>query len=454
MIIIGGMMAEILPFRGYRYALDKVRALDDVIADPYDKIDDELQEFYYERSPHNIVRIIKGKTYPNDTADNNQYVRAAGFLDAWIRDGIFRRDQSPCIYIYDQEYVVPETGITKIRKGFIALFRLMSYEEGGVKPHERTLAGPKADRLNLMRATKAQFGQIFMLYPDPDNAVNGLLDEARAAGGPLVAKDRFSDLHKLWPVNDPRIIAELGKLMLDKQVFIADGHHRYETALAFRDEMRGKVHQTDDTETIENRMVTFVSFDDPGLLILPTHRLVSDVQGFDAAALIENLKQFFELEVLPFSDESSRETAQRKTMEILHRDSARDHVFGILLAGQNQFLLARLRDESSLDGMLHSVECDEYRRLDVVILSTLILEKMLGITKEDLTRERKVQYLRDVGDGVKSVISGKAQALFVLNPTKPSQVRDVASAGARMPQKSTDFYPKLVTGLVLNKLTL
>ncbi len=447
-------MAEILPFRGYRYSPDKVRALDDVIADPYDKIDDELQEFYYEKSPHNIVRIIKGKTYPNDTKDNNQYVRAAGFLDAWIREGILQRDQSPCIYIYDQEYVVPGAGTTKTRRGFVALFRLMSYEEGGVKPHEQTLAGPKADRLNLMRATRAQFGQIFMLYPDPENLVNNLLDEGRAARQPLVAKDRFSDLHKVWPISDPNTIGELQRLMLDKQVFIADGHHRYETALAFRDEMRGKISHTDDFETIESRMITFVSFDDPGLLVLPTHRLVSDVQGFDAMALIENLKQFFELESLPFSDESSRETAQHKTMEILHRTSPRDHVFGVLLAGQNQFLVARLKDESCLDEMLSGAGSDEFRRLDVVILSTLILERMLGITKEDLTRERNVQYLRDVGEGVKSVIGGEGQAFFLLNPTKTRQVRNVASAGVRMPQKSTDFYPKLVTGLVLNKLTL
>ncbi|HUT04429.1 MAG TPA: DUF1015 domain-containing protein [bacterium] len=447
-------MAEILPFRGYRYSPDKVRALDDVIADPYDKIDDELREFYYEKSPHNIVRIIKGKTYPKDTKDNNQYVRAAGFLDAWIREGILQRDQSPCIYIYDQEYVVPGAGTTRTRKGFVALFRLMSYEEGGVKPHEQTLAGPKADRLNLMRATRAQFGQIFMLYPDPDNLVNNLLDEGRSARQPLVAKDRFSDLHKVWPVSDPSMIGELQKLMLDKQVFIADGHHRYETALAFRDEMRGKVSQTDDFETIESRMITFVSFDDPGLLVLPTHRLVSDVKSFDAMALIENLKQFFELESLPFSDASSRETAQRKTMEILHRASPKGHVFGVLLAGQKQFLVARLKDESWLDEMLAGAGSEEFRRLDVVILSTLILERMLGITKEDLTSERNVQYLRDVGEGVKSIIGGEGQALFVLNPTKARQVRNVASAGVRMPQKSTDFYPKLVTGLVLNKLTL
>jgi len=447
-------MAQIFPFKGYRYDVEKVKSLDEVISDPYDKIGDDLQELYYEKNPHNVVRIIKGKTYPNDTEANNQYTRAAGFLDSWVSDGILARDQTPCIYVCDQEYGVPGVDGAKTRKGFVALLRLMSYEEGGVKPHERTLAGPKADRLNLMRATKAQFGQIFMLYPDPDNLVNKLLDEARAARQPIAARDRFDDQHKMWPVSDPRIIGDLQELMLDKQVFIADGHHRYETALAFRDEMRGKVPRTDDFETIENRMITFVSFDDPGLLVLPTHRLVRHVMDFDPESLVESLKQIFELEMLPFSDEASRKDALEKTTETMSRASENDHVIGMILAGRKQFIVARLKDETILDKMITGAECEDFKRLDVVILHTLILENLLGITKEDLAHERNVEYLRDAGAGVDSVLEDDAQALFILNPTKTWQVRNVASAGVRMPQKSTDFYPKLVTGLVLNKLGL
>jgi len=447
-------MAQVFPFRGYRYDIEKVKSLDKVICDPYDKIDDDLQEFYYERDRFNIVRITKGKTYPNDTGTNNQYTRGAGFLDSWTSQGIFKRDQTPSIYVYDQEYIVPGVGGAKTRKGFVALLRLMSYEEGGVKPHERTLAGPKADRLNLMRATKAQFGQVFMLYPDPDNSVNNLLDEARAALQPIVATDRFGDLHKVWPVSEPSTIADLQRLMLDKQVFIADGHHRYETALAYRDEMRGKVPHTDDFETIENRMITFVSFEDPGLLVLPTHRLVRNVKGFDPEALLRRLRELFDLEKLPFSDEASREDALQKTTKIMKSAPENDHLIGMVLAGQNQFIVARLKDEAILDKMITEVQCEEFKRLDVVILHTLILENMLGVTKEDLTHERNVEYLRDAGPGVDSVVNGKAQALFLLNPTRTGQVRNVASAGVRMPQKSTDFYPKLVTGLVFNKLVL
>ena len=447
-------MAQVFPFRGYRYDVEKVKSLDKVICDPYDKIDDDLQEFYYERDRFNIVRITKGKTYPNDTETNNQYTRAAGFLHSWTSQGILKRDQTPSIYVYDQEYIVPGVGGAKTRKGFVVLLRLMSYEEGGVKPHERTLAGPKADRLNLMRATKAQFGQVFMLYPDPDNSVNNLLDEARAARQPIVATDRFGDLHKVWPVSEPRTICDLQRLMLDKQVFIADGHHRYETALAYRDEMRGKVPHTDDFESIENRMITFVSFEDPGLLVLPTHRLVRHVKGFDPEALLGRLRELFELEKLPFSDEASREDALQETTKIMKSAPENDHLIGMVLAGQNQFIVARLRDEATLDKMITEVGCEDFKRLDVVILHTLILENMLGVTKEDLTHERNVEYLRDASTGVDSVLKGKAQALFLLNPTRTWQVRNVASAGVRMPQKSTDFYPKLVTGLVLNKLVL
>ncbi len=447
-------MAQIFPFRGYRYNIRRVRSLDDVVSDPYDKIGHDLQEFYHEKSPHNIVRIIKGKTHPHDLETDNQYTRAADFLDSWTREGILKRDDAPCIYVYDQEYVIPGQGGVKTRKGFVALFRLMSYEEGGVKPHEQTLAGPKADRLNLMRATKAQFGQIFMLYPDPDGLVNTLLDEARAAQRPIVARDRFNDSHKVWPVSDPRIICNLQELMLEKQVFIADGHHRYETALAYRDEMRGKVPLTDDFETIENRMITFVSFDDPGLLVLPTHRLVRNVKNFDASALVGSLQELFELEILPFSDNASQEAALARMTEAMNSASEDSHVIGMILAGQKQFIVARLKDEAILDKMIIEVECEDFKRLDVVILHTIILEHTLGITREDLTQERNVEYLRDAGPGVASVLEGDAQALFLLNPTKTWQVRNVASAGVRMPQKSTDFYPKLVTGLVLNKLNL
>jgi len=447
-------MAKIFPFRGYRYDVEKVKSLDEVISDPYDKIGDDLQEFYYEKNPQNIVRMIKGKTYPNDTDTNNQYTRGAGFLKSWISDGILKRDETPCIYVCDQEYIVPGVGGTRTRKGFVALLRLMSYEEGGVKPHERTLAGPKADRLKLMRATKTQFGQIFMLYPDPDNAVNALLDEARDARQPIVARDRFNDQHKVWPVSDPRIIGDLRRLMQDKQVFIADGHHRYETALAFRDEMRGKVPPTDDFETIENRMITFVSFDDPGLLVLPTHRLIRHVRDFDPDALVENLGRLFELEMLPFSDEASRKESLGKTTEAMSRAAENDHVIGMILAGQKQFIVARLRDDATLDKMIPDVESEDFKRLDVVVLHTLILENLLGITKEDMAHERNIEYLRDAGPGVDSVLKADAQAFFILNPTKTWQVRNVASAGVRMPQKSTDFYPKLVTGLVLNKLGL
>ncbi|MBN1592155.1 MAG: DUF1015 domain-containing protein [Candidatus Coatesbacteria bacterium] len=445
-------MAHIFPFRGFRYDVGRVGSLDNVVSDPYDKIGPDLQEYYHEKDPHNIVRIIKGRTYPNDVATDNQYTRASDYLNTWIGEGVLKRDAAPCIYVYDQEYVVPGEGYTKTRKGFVALFRLLSYEEGGVKPHERTLAGPKADRLNLMRATRAQFGQIFMLYPDPEGSVNTLLDQARAARSPEIAKDRFNDSHKIWAVTDANIISNLQNLMLDKQVFIADGHHRYETALAYRDEMRGKVAPTSDFESIENRMITFVSFDDPGLLVLPTHRLVRNVKEFDPTAVMHSLKDLFELEVFPFSN--SRETAQKKMLEIMHSAPESSHLVGMVLAGQNQFVLAKLKDESKLDNLITESDCEAFKRLDVVILHTLILENMLGITKEDLTEERNVEYLREVEPGVDAVQKGDAQAFFLLNPTKTWQVRDVASAGIRMPQKSTDFYPKLVTGLVLNKLSI
>lgn len=447
-------MVHVFPFRGYRYNTEQVGVLGNVIADPYDKIDDELQEMYYEKHPRNIVRIIKGKTYPHDDQKDNQYTRAAGFLESWIGEGVLRRDETPSIYIYDQEYVVPGLGETKTRRGFVALCRLMSYEEGGVKPHERTLAGPKADRLNLMRATKAQFGQIFVLYPDPDQDVAKLLDRWRSANPPVVGKDRFSDSHKVWPIGDPETIKSLQQIMLSKQLFIADGHHRYETALAYRDEMRGKVKPTSDTETIENRMLTFVSFEDPGLLVLPTHRLVKNVKGFDPARLVESMSEFFTIESFEFTDDRSMKAAQQKMEGLLKSQSESAHVFGLLLAGQKRLMVAKLKDEGIMDRIAQEEPSEGFRRLDVVILHSLILEKLLGITKDDLTHERNVEYVREIPIGISAVMRGDYQAFFMVNPTKTWQVRNVASEGVRMPQKSTDFYPKLVTGMVLNKLSI
>ncbi|MCD6328458.1 DUF1015 domain-containing protein [bacterium] len=448
-------MAQIFPFRGYRYNEPKAGCLDDLVSDPYDKINGELQDMYYEKSPNNIVRIIKGKTYPNDTSDDNQYTRAAGFLKTWVDEGILHRDPEPSIYVYDQEYAVPgKPGDVRTRKGFVASCRLMSYEEGGVKPHERTLAGPKADRLRLMRATKAQFGQIFMLYPDPEHLVDNLLDEARAEIAPVIAKDRFQDNHKLYRVSNPQMVRALQDIMLKKQLFIADGHHRYETALAYRDEMRGKVSQTDDYETIENRMITFVSFDDPGLLVLPTHRLIKNLSGFVPEALIKGMEEFFELEMFAFSDETSRKGALQSVSESLKENAETGHVIGILLHGQDQFLTAKLKNTSLLDRIVKDETNEDFKRLDVVMLHSIVLEHLLKITKEDLAQERNVEYVRSMEAGVDAMAAGGYQAFFMLNPTKTVEVKNVAAAGIRMPQKSTDFYPKLVTGLVLNKLSL
>ena len=446
-------MVQIFPFRGYRYELSKVGSLDDVVSDPYDKIDDELQEYYYRKSPYNIVRIIKGKKYPGNDVKNNQYTRAAGYLMEWIESGVLRRDSKPAIYLYDQEYAVPGDG-RLTRKGFVALCRLQSYEEGGVRPHERTLAGPKADRLNLMRATKAQFGQVFVLYSDPDRTIERLLDPFRSSDPAMVARDRFSDKHKMWVVQEPEVIAALKREMLDKQIFIADGHHRYETAVAFRDEMRGKVPPTDDYESIENRMLTFVSFEDEGLLILPTHRLVKNISSFDVGQFEQKLGEFFQIQKLPFSDDASRQAAQSRMCQMLEENAETSHIFGALAADKSEFWVLVLKDEETVDRFVGPQESEDYKRLDVVILHSIVLEGILGITKEDLKHERNVEYIRELDEGVKGVLSGEYQLIFVLNPTKVWQVRNVASAGQRMPQKSTDFYPKLLTGLVINKLSL
>jgi len=435
-------MAFVYPFRGYRYNPEKVPDTGLVFAEPYDKITPELQEIYYRRHPHHIVRFSKGATTPQDTPADNQYTRARSFFDRCVAERVLVRDEREALYVYAQEYSFAG-GPVKTRRGFIALGGLEEFKKGGVMPHERTLAGPKADRLNLMRATAVQSGLIFMLYSDPEGAVAGAL--ARKTGGPpdVEARDDDGVVHRVWVVTDPAVHREVQSLMEAKSLFIADGHHRYETALNYRREMREKgVRCLPGNENFDSHIMAFVAMEDPGLTVLPTHRLLHHLPPDELAAFPARLARLFTLERCGGLDEL---LAGMKT------DRPGDHRFGLYLG--KTFTVLRLNDEAAVAESMPADASADWKRLDVSIIHA-VLETLLGIDKRKLEEEAHVSYERYADAAVRAVDTGAFQAAVFLNPTRAEEVARVAGNGERMPQKSTDFYPKLYTGLVLNALNL
>ncbi len=432
-------MANIFPFQALRYDSAKVSPAK-VVTQPYDKITPEMQASYYSASPYNLVRVILGRQEANDNDDNNVYTRAASNFQEWRTQNILLPEAEPSIYLYTQTFKVPgdNSGTSVERRGFIALGQLEDYENGVVFRHEQTLSKPKADRLNLLRATQSHFGQIFMLYSDPTDAVATAL---RQSGAPDVElKDEFKVTHRLWKVSDPGVIAVVQGLMADKKLIIADGHHRYETALTYRNERRLS-DNGDAGAAYERVMMTFVNMDSPGLLVLPTHRVVHGLENFSASDMIAKLGKYFEVEEIG-------PTATIETIMKSLRESGKKTTALLAITATGGFLLrARPAQESeALSGF-----SERQRVLDVVQLHKLVLEETLGLSEEDIRNQAHLKYLRDIRDAFNEVRNG-ANVAFIMNPVRMEQVRDVAFAGEVLPQKSTDFYPKLLTGLTIYSL--
>jgi uncharacterized protein (DUF1015 family) len=430
-------VADIAPFRGVRYNRERFDTLDVTAAQPYDKITDELREKYYAASQYNIARIIKGRTSDSDTPTDNQYTRARDYYREWLESGILVRDKKPCLYAYNQTFTTPDQ-VAHTRRGCIAALRLTDFVEGVVLPHERTLSGPKVDRLNLTRACGAHFGQIFILYPDPGGRVAS--EVARhAIGEPAISvKDGYGFHHAVWPIGDPDGVGAIVQGMADKTLFIADGHHRYETALGYRDEMRAARPTDGPNAAYGYCMVTLISMSDPGLLILPTHRLMHSITSVDAGGLIERAREFFDISAAPDPGTMLAQMA---------RAGGSRPVFG-LYDGEGFHLLA-LRDASVMDRLAEPGRAPEWKMLDVTILHTLLIEHILGLSKESVARQENIRYIREATECVDAIRQGSAQFAFFMNPTRIEQVRAIAEKGERMPQKSTDFYPKLLSGLVI-----
>jgi uncharacterized protein (DUF1015 family) len=408
-------LARIYPFQPYRYAA-KAGAIEDLVTQPYDKISPAMQARYLALSPFNLVRLILGERFPADSERENVYTRSAATLNTWIAQGILERESEPSLYAYYQRFTVPDTGQTLERKGFIGLGALEEYSAGVVHRHEQTLSGPKKDRLELVRHTRAQFELLFLLYPDPDLTIDKILDSAVASAQGAVISDEYGAVHRLWRISDPAAVRAIQESMADKKLLIADGHHRYETALAFRNENPSLA----DAASVP---MTFVNMHSPGLEILATHRVVRGLTGFDPANLLEKVP--------------TRRLASLDELRQIFRVPAPAKIrIGIALR----------------TGEIHLYERDRQPgELDVNVLHQYLLGSLLGISEEAVRDEKHIEYVRGL-DAAYAKVRQDADAAFLLEPTSMEQVAGVAFSGGVMPQKSTDFYPKLLSGLTIHKL--
>jgi uncharacterized protein (DUF1015 family) len=435
-------MARIFPFRGLRYNRDKVK-LPEVVTQPYDKITPAMQDRYYAASRYNLVHIILGKPQASDNERESVYTRAAASEEQWIAEGILAPDAEPSIYLYTQTFHAPgdSSGAVRERRGFIALGQVEDYDQQVVFRHEQTLSKPKADRLNLLRATQTHFGQIFMLYTDPAAEIDATLRLATANIPPTVeVQDEYGVLHRLWKVWEPDVVHKVQRMMADKKLIIADGHHRYETALNYRNEMR-KPANADLSDPYERVMMTFVNMNASGLVILPTHRVVFGLENFSIFEMVAKLQANFEVEDMGPLNEIDA------TLEKL-RQAGKDETALLAATSHGGFLL---RSRADLQWSGASSLSERQRALDVVKLHKLVLEGALGLSEEDIRDQKHLRYVRDAREAVDQVQQG-ANVAFLMNPVRMEQVRDIAFGGEVLPQKSTDFYPKLLSGLVAYSL--
>ena len=413
-------MAQITPFQPYRYS-PKAGNLQDLVTQPYDKISPKMQKDYLSQSPHNLVRVILGPRADDDDEVNNVYTRASKFFEDWIASGILQKEAEPSIYGYSQEFQVPDSGETLSRKGFIALGAVEDYGAGVVHRHEQTLSGPKKDRRQVLEHTKAHFGQIFMIYPDPGGRVDALIEGALSAEPTATVTDEYGVLHSLYKISDPDVISAVTREMADKKLIIADGHHRYETALAYRKD-------NPESKDAERVMMTFVNMHSRGLRILATHRVLKGLNEFNLEAFLKKAEGSFAI---------SRYDSVASLKQAFEQPAPKRIRIGMVVKGvDGVFLLERDRDGG----------------LDVRVLHEDILEGLLDITPEEVRDEHYIQYVRGLETAADMVTSGQAQVAFLLEPTTVEQVADTSFAGGCMPQKSTDFYPKLLTGLTIYKL--
>ena len=435
-------MADVQPLQGIRYN-DKVSDnLAQIITPPYDVISEEAQAKYYARNPYNIIRLELGMDEPDDTSLNNRYTRAAATFAEWRLNSILQQENTPCYYLYQQIFTYNAQVFT--RTSLLARVRLEPWSTGIVLPHEHTLAKPKDDRLKLLRACVTNFSPIMSLYDDPQGRMRRLLSSYSEAAEVQIT-DEVNEVHRLHPITNENHIALIQNFFSERQLYIADGHHRYETALNYREETRALHRKLDSKDGANFVLMALTDIDDPGLLVLPTHRLLFGLNQETLKKLTsQHLARYFSV-----YEPEGVDAAHAVLLERLAEIGA-SHSSFVLSTAQKTWLLSLNRaGKTRMEASGHS---SAWNKLDVAIAHTLILEDTLGLKAEDMTAGTHIQYTRDAQKALDAVQTGEAQASLILNATRVRQICDVAMADDRMPQKSTYFYPKLFTGFVMNSL--
>ncbi|UCC66516.1 MAG: DUF1015 domain-containing protein [Deltaproteobacteria bacterium] len=432
-------MAKIAPFRGLYYNPQTIADISLVVTPPYDVIPPEDEESYRQRHPYNIIRII----LPEGSREN-KYTEASNYLHEWERKGILIRDEKPSFYLYQQIFA-SVSGEIKKRDGFVSLIRIEPWGEGKIIPHERTTPKPVEDRLQLMEACGAHLSQVFSMYSDPAGEIEEILAEVRTGTPRYEFRDDDGVFHRLWQSDDQEIILEIGKKMVGKTILIADGHHRYSSALIYRDRMREKYPSYTERSPFECTMMYLTPLEREGLLILPTHRLIPLKGSFDFGAFLDHLREYFSLQAFNFEDPGGEKWARESFFRILDGKRGDRYTFGLYIGGERRYLLLTLKDGVKVGGLLRGYP-EVLRELDVVLLDKFLLKEVLQVEEED------IGLTKDRDETLEEVHNGRYTMVFLMNPPTIQQVKKVADVGEVMPRKSTYFYPKVATGLAINKI--
>ncbi|MCF8063048.1 MAG: DUF1015 domain-containing protein [Deltaproteobacteria bacterium] len=442
-------MAEIAPFHGWTYDFDRLGAPASLLAPPYDVISPEEQESLYASSPCNVIRLILGRKKTGDSDWDNRYTRTAETLKRWVAADVLVRSPGPAFYVTSVRYDPGDGSGPKTRWGVIALVRIEDEGSPVILPHERTFSAHKDDRLRLMRATSAQLSQIFALYEDPSNDVLGCFREALGRSPDLAFDYMDGTVHRVWAVRDRSVFSAVASAMADRSLLIADGHHRYETARNYRNLMRVRHGHRPSDRSYEFTMIYLSNMADPGLTVLPSHRLIHFLGDERETGFPDGVERWFEVSPLPWrlSEAPDHASAMRELIQKAGRDTV---AFAHFRRGNEKGLLLRLRPgaEQDLGEDLHP----SLRKLDVLVLSRLIFQRSLGYSLEALDNEDRFLYESDMRSALRGVASGECEMGFFLNPTKIDHVREVASNRLVMPRKSTYFFPKVLSGLVFNRM--
>jgi len=435
-------VAEIRPFRGLHYNQSVVSDLASAICPPYDIVSPQLQQELYSRSEHNFIRLEFGRELPQDTVRDNRYTRAATLLQEWLRDRVLEVDETPAIYLHDHYFQYRER--EHRRRGMIVLVRLEEWDRRVVRPHEGTLAGPRRDRLDLLWALEANTSPVLAMYEDPGRRVSSLLAVEAIRPPTMRTSTLDRERHQVWAVTDTDLIRRVSRFLADQPLYIADGHHRYSSALTYRRERRAYAPDSSGDEPFDYVMMTLVDLADPGLLVLAPHRLVRGISRPLLEGLADKLAVFFEIERLPFTGPGSWQNVDEA---IAGDDEPRLVCFG---AAGNDVLLLRVSDSAGIGRMMPTFHTPLFEKLDVTVTDHVILEKLLEI--DPAGDEDKVAYCQDRHEAISRVLDGEYQLTFFLSPVEPGLIKAVADSGDTMPRKSTYFYPKTPVGLVFHRL--